>query len=161
MTGLPPLASLPELSRRVGQTLEQGTTDGLRAAAALDDASALVRAEAGQLWTDETGYLTEVPGEIHAVVLQAARRAWTNPVGYTSETIADYTWRVDAKAAFGGAYLTETEQAICRRYRPGGNSTSGLWSLGMTRGDSGPDTVYVPVEGGGDAFPMYHSDDLR
>lgn len=156
---LPPLASLPEFSRRVGQVLEQGTPDGNRAAGALADASALVRAEAGRTWIDATtGDVDLVPAEIETVVLKAARREWENPRGLGSETIADYTWRLDAGQT--SVYLTEQEQAICRRYRSTGGSTGGLWSLGMTRGAEGPDTIYVPVAGGGDLLPFLHPDDV-
>lgn len=159
MTGaLPPLASLGELARRVGRPdLVEGTTDGDRAAEALADASALVRAETGRPtgWTDEAGWLTAVPDELRTVVLKAARREWDNPRGLTSETIADYTWRGESTV-----YLTEAEQVICRRYRPEGRGTGGLWTLGMTRGAEGPDTVYVPVAGGGDPLPYLHPDDV-
>lgn len=152
---LPPLASLPEFSRRIGRQLEAGSPDGNRAAGALADASALVRAEAGRSWTDGDGRLAEVPDEIATVVLKAARREWDNPRGLSSETIADYTWRGDTSV-----YLTDQEIAICRRYRSSGGGTGGLWSLGMTRGADGPDTVYVPVEGGGDLLPYLHPDDV-
>ncbi len=156
MSTLPPLASLLEFSSRVGQPLTEEDPDGKRAAAALADASALVRAEAGQSWVDEAGELADVPPEITTVVLQAARRDWRNLEGYTSETIDDYTWRRDGDQAAGtGVYLTDAEIAICRRYRPGGaGGISGLWTLGMTRGNGGgQDTVYVPVAGGGEPLP--------
>lgn len=154
MTGLPPLASLVEFSRRQGRVLAVGEPDGARAVAALADASALVRAEAGRTWVADDGQLEAVPGDITAVVMQAARRGWANPQGYTSETLADYTWRLDS-GRDGGTYLTDHERDICRRYR----GTAGVWTLPMTRGYDDL-TVYAPVSGGGDLLPLLHPDDL-
>ena len=52
---------------------------------------------------------------VKAVALEVAARAYRNPARLTSETIDDYTWRVD-NAGDAGVFLLEDE---IRRMRPG------------------------------------------
>lgn len=139
MAVLPALADLYGLEDRFGRELAAG--ERARALAALDDASALVRQEGAQDWVDDGG-VPNPPGAVAAVVLAAALRTFRNPEGLSSETIDDYTYR--RAGVEPGVYLTDTEKAIVRRYRP----TSGLWTLRTTRGDQVHGTVYGTVPGG-------------
>lgn len=82
-----PLADLSALEDRM--TVD----DTNRALAALDDASAFVRAAAGADWVDAEGNLDAVPAVVVAVTLAVARRLYENPDGFESETIGDYTYR--------------------------------------------------------------------
>lgn len=127
----PPLASLGDLQDRLGHPLAESELS--RAHAALDDASALVRAVAGQSWLDATtGELAEVPDAAVSITLAAARRAFDNPDGYVSETIGDYSYTRAGPSAggeVGGAYLTEEERAVLR----GMSAASGLGTLTVVR----------------------------
>ena len=54
------------------------------------------------------------PAGVKAVALEVAARAYRNPARLTSETIDDYTWRVD-NAGDAGVFVLEDE---IRRMRP-------------------------------------------
>lgn len=62
------------------------------------------------------------PAGVKAVALEVAARAYRNPARLTSETIDDYTWRVD-NAGDAGVFLLEDE---VRRLSP---SQSGAFSI--------------------------------
>lgn len=124
-----PLASLSDVEIRLGQTFTAG--ESARPRAVLDDASALVRAEAGRSWTDpDTGALTEVPAAIKAVTLRVAIRAIENPEGFTNESGGDYSYA--RKGVEDGVYLTAREERIIRRVV----GRTGLWTQPLERGDS-------------------------
>ncbi len=120
-----------------------------QAEAVLSAVSGLVRSEARTTWTDG-GDLTDVPPEVTTIVFQAAQRKWSNPMGFSGENDGDYSYRLDSKDA--GIYLTESECKILSRYRP----RSGLFTIATTRGVD-EETLYAPVQGGGDLFPLLRS----
>lgn len=116
------LADVSALELRLG--LEIGTLQGAdlaRASAALDDASALVRAEASKTWLD--GDTVTAPAQVVTIVVKAALREYRNPDGFTSEQLGDYSYRTDQT---GGVYLTDDERRIVRA--AAGASGHGVWS---------------------------------
>lgn len=143
---LPALVSLEDFALRVGGI---SAADEDRAQAALDDASALVRAEAGENWVDADDAIEAVPDLIVTIAVAVAIRAFRNPEGVRSETIGNYSVAyADSSTA---VFLTEGERRLIRRAggRTGIGSISieGEWTLN-------PAASYVPVEGGGDDFPF-------
>ncbi|RLK22637.1 hypothetical protein DER29_0475 [Micromonospora sp. M71_S20] len=111
---LPPLAPVAELERRLG--LAPGTLTGsdlVRAGVALEDASTLVRAEAGTDWVAEDGVTVTAPAVVATVVLAAALRAYRNPDGYQGESVGDYSYQYARESTSG--YLTASEALIVRR----------------------------------------------
>lgn len=142
MADLPPLAAVDDLEARLGRSLSD--EDRVRAGAALEDASALVRMEAGRDWATEP-----VPGAIKAVVLRVARREFTNPDSRTNRQVGPFSESYSAGS--GTAYLTDEERAVVARFRQTGSG--GLWSLSTTR--EGPDftpDMFVSDQFGGDWF---------
>lgn len=123
---LPPLAEVDDLEKRLGRTLSD--EEKVRAAGAIEDASALVRLEARR---DFFGTSTVVPGAIRAVVLRVARREFSNPDSRTNRQIGPFSETYASGS--GTAYLTDEERDIVTRFRPAG--TSGLWTLSTTRGE--------------------------
>lgn len=107
----PTLADIWQLQQRVPGGVAD--SDLPRALAALDDASAWIRTEAGEDWLDADGALETVPGAIVSVCCAVARRIIDNPAGVTSETIAGYSY--NAANATGDVYLTKSEKAIIRK----------------------------------------------
>ena len=103
------------------------TLDAARAGAALDDASALIRAEAGLTWADDDGELDEVPDLIATLCLKVARRSLRNPDGVTgqSESISDYS--LSLQFATADAYITGAERDLIRR----AVGVGGLSSVGV------------------------------
>lgn len=121
---LPPLATLPQLEARLGRTLTvQADID--RANALLEDASSLVRFEAGEDWVDpDTGALTAVPDVATTITLAASVRAWFNPAQVQSEQLGA------AMVRFGDVWLTGAEAD--RLGRLGDDAT--LHSVELTAG---------------------------
>lgn len=155
MSGLPPLAEVADLEVRLRRALTGEETAA--AAAALADASSLVRAEGRQDWWTEAGGLT-VPDAVVTVVLTAAKRAFDNPDGVVSETVGPFTRRRSDDSA-SGAYLTEEEKAIVRRYRA---TSPGLWTQRTTREDpnnEGSTTVFLEDSYGCELFPAASTED--
>lgn len=100
---LPALAAVADLEVRLGKSC-----DGPRAQAALDDASALIRAEAGKTWVDDDGNLDGVPDIIATLAMKVARRALMNPDEYTSETVGPFSVGLPA------SYLRDDEKRAIR-----------------------------------------------
>lgn len=142
-----PLADITDLEDRLGRifTGEEAT----RVVALLDDASALVRDEAGLTWIDpDTNLLTVVPGSIRAVVLRAAERAVRNPDGFSAESAGDYSYqRTNVEP---GVYLTDAERRIVRKAL----GRSSLWTQPVTRGDQYLQTVWGEDQFGCELFPL-------
>ena len=127
------LAEVSALELRLG--LEIGSLQGAdlaRAQASLEDASALVRAEAGKPWLD--GDTVTAPAQVVTIVVKASLREFKNPDGFTSEQMGDYSYRTDAT---GGAYLTEDERRIIRQAA----GTTGQGLVTMTT----PSAYGVPI----------------
>ena len=147
MASLPALVSLDDFALRLGGLAE---SDEDRAQACLDDASALVRAEAGgEDWVDTEGALEAVPDVIVAVCVAAAMRAFRNPEGVRTESIGTYSVAyADTSTA---VFLTEGERRIIRRAAGisgiGSIELEGEWTVN-------PAAIYAPVDQGGDDFPL-------
>lgn len=125
---LPALALTEDLEVRVGITFTAADED--RADAILDDVSALARRTARQTWVDENEALEDVPADVVAVVLSAARRLFVNPNGFASEQDGDYSYRLPSDVIESGVF-TESETDVLESYR----DTSGLWALQISGGD--------------------------
>lgn len=141
---LPALVSLDDFALR---TPGIDAVDEDRAQACLDDASALIRAEAAVTWVDDDGGLAEVPEVVVAVCVAVALRAWLNPDGARSEQIGNYsvTW-ADSST---GVYLSEGERRMIRR--AAGRSAIGAVTLESPYGSD--TTEWADVVTGGDPLP--------
>lgn len=143
---LPLLASVDQLEARMSERLE--TTDMIRAEALLEDASALIRQEAGEDWVDDNGELAEVPDIIVTVTVAVARRALTNPDQLQSESISSDAYSY-TRTNSSDVYLKAAERKAIRRAV--GRSSAGSvefetpWNIA--------NTLYAPVAGGGDPMP--------
>lgn len=142
-----PLADITDIEARMGRTFSG--EEHARVEALLDDASALVRDEAGITWIDPgTGLLTTVPGSIRAVVLRSVERAVRNPQGFSAESAGDYSYqRTNVEP---GVYLTDSERQIIRR----ATGRTGLWTQPVTRGDEYLATVWAEDSFGCELFPL-------
>lgn len=138
---LPALASLEALSDRTPGGI--GEDDETRAQAALDDASALIRAEAGDDWVtdDDPPELDEdaLPDVVVTVCCAAARRALVNPDGVTQESLDGYSTSYRNDSA--DVYLTKAERRLVRSAAGRG----GLWAQPTTRGHPDVAEVLAPV----------------
>lgn len=105
-----PLATVASLETRLG--LDVGALSGAdlqRAVDALDDASVLVRAEAGMTFLADDGVTVDAPDVIVTIARRVALRQYRNPDGYSSEGVGSgaYTYRyADDETS---AYLTDAE----------------------------------------------------
>lgn len=158
MATLPSLASLQQFEVRLGTSTlldEYGDpTDpnGLRAQAALDDASALIRGEAGENWVDEYGELDEVPDIIESITMSVAGRAYQNPGGYSQATTGDASVSYSREGNAGTLYLTKSERQAIRRAA----GKSGISSIPLEKPEQivvHDHSEYVEVTNGGDPFP--------
>lgn len=152
---LPPLAQVSDLAAWVGQTIESADP---RAGAVLSAASALVRSYTGENWVATDEAPLEVPADVAAIVVQVAGRVWLNPDALESFSIDDSTRRWGAGGS-AGLHLTAAEKDILGGYRQGGVST-GLGTIGVTRGDISGATGFVPTAPtpAGYPFPWYSAD---
>lgn len=107
----PTLADIWQLQQRIPGGV--ASEDLPRALAALDDASALIRVEAGEDWLDDDGNLETVPAAIVSVCCAVVRRVLDNPAGLTSETIAGYSY--SQANASADVFLTKAERATIRK----------------------------------------------
>ncbi|ANJ26815.1 hypothetical protein [Agromyces aureus] len=125
---------------RLGSWLGLGPLDGdnlTRATEVIGTISDLVRGEARQNdWTLET-----VPANIAAIVLMVSVECWVNPDNKTSVTIEEITRRWEQGDLFSASQL-----ATIRSCRPG--QSSGLSTIGTTRGYHSPTVQLSAVEGG-------------
>lgn len=144
---LPAFATIDDLAARTpGGSIT--STDEPRAQAALDDASAKIRAEAGLSWVDDGGDVVEdLPDIIVVVCLAAALRAFVNPEGLVGESIGTYSETRPNPST--DVYLTAAERRLIHK---AAGASRGLWAQPTTRGPletpGGDDTVYLPVVGG-------------
>jgi hypothetical protein len=152
---LPALAAVPLLEARLGldpDSLVEG--EYARARAALDDASALVRAEARQTWYDTILDTVTPPDVIVRVVLAVAQRVYTNPDSTVQETVGPFSRRISETGL--GPYLTEAELALVRRYRP---SDTGLWTLRTQRDEVSLGTIFYEDSFGCELLPLASDSD--
>lgn len=112
---LPPLAPVSALEQRLGVPV--GSLAGLdlaRAEANLNDASALVRAEAGFDWVADDGVTITAPDAVVTVTVRAAIRAYRNPDGYMSENLGGSYSYTFAQSEIGVYLLTEEKRVIVK-----------------------------------------------
>lgn len=136
------LAAVSDVEQRLGRVFvneELGRVVGL-----LDDASDLVRLEAGKTWATPEA----TPGAVRAVVLRVVERAIRNPDGFSAESDGDYSYQ--RTQVEPGVYLTDAERAILRRAA----GRSGLWTQATTRGDCEMNTVWFEDQFGCELFPL-------
>jgi len=125
---LPPFATVEDLEVRLGVVLGGHGSDYDRAAAALDDASALIR-NVGIDWVDDHGEIVDdLPDVVFSVTLAAALRAYQNPTGAERQTVGDVTVAFATGGDGGGVYLTRAERAAIRKAA----GTGSLVSVGLT-----------------------------
>ena len=142
----PALAQLADLEARMGVVAAAA-----RARAALDDASALIRSEAGaEDWLDDDGNLEVVPSIVVTVCCKVAQRVLTNPDGVTNETIGSFSQSFTSSSS--DAYLTKAERRLVRK--AAGSSLIGSVELESPYRRYSADDMYVSVAGGGDDLLM-------
>lgn len=153
MSTPPPLASIDQLAHRLG--VETADLDGPRAGADLDDASALVRDEAGQSYLTTEGALdsASIPAIVVAITLASARRAYENPSNVTQKSAQDVSMSYAARGD-SAVYLTADE---CTRLRRAGGRMS-IGTIQTTRGGRYSETGYVPTGTEDVWFPWYSED---
>jgi Phage protein Gp19/Gp15/Gp42 len=141
------LAAVTDIEARLGRVFVDDELG--RVVALLDDASSLVRDEAGKDWIDpDTGELTTVPGSIRAVVLRVVERAIRNPQGFSAEAAGDYSYQRTGVEA--GIYLDERDARTIRKAL----GRTGLWTQPVTRGDDYLATVWAEDQFGCELFPL-------
>lgn len=138
-----PLATVDDVEQRLGD-VTLGHSDQARVTALLDDASELVRLEAGTDWAPPA----VVPGSVKAVVLRMVDRAYRNPEGFSAESDGDYSYQRTQVQA--GVYLTDAERAIIRRAL----GRTGLWTQPLTRNEDYENTVWFEDQYGAELFPL-------
>ena len=146
-------ANLDELKARLDWTLD--TDEERIATAALEDASNLAR-HYGRDWP-----VAIVPPIVKTLVLKACQRYMHNPEGFTQSRAGDETliWNDEAGENAGSVYFTATEIATLREL--GGrvptltSAPVSAWNSQIRRKNAHDPQGCVPVEGGGDPFPMY------
>lgn len=172
MSTLPAFALIGDLAARITGGIDDSDLE--RAQAALDDASTLIRSEAGRTWTttnDDDEIVLDLPTGDDAwkadillrVCCSAARRSLENPDGVSQESLGAYS--VSVANASSDVYLTSGELRDIRRAA----GKSGLSTITTTRsaissagvsgglettrcGDDG--TEYLPVDPAGQDIPF-------
>lgn len=147
-------ASLDELKLRLDWTLDDD--EERIAEAALEDASDMARYH-GRDWTKDNA-----PRMVRTLVLKACKRYMSNPEGYTQSRAGDETlaWNDKAGENAGTVYFTREEIDLLRAMSgraQGGFAAAEIVAWGPRRStrQTYRDTGYVPVQGGGDPFPMF------
>lgn len=111
---LPAFATKEELDLRLPNGLD--TDDEERADAVLEDASTVVRVEAGKSWVDgSNALLSDIPDIVKVCTLKLAVRTFLNPGGATQQGVdqfqvtwgaGDDYWREQLKNAAGRSGLS-------------------------------------------------------
>lgn len=140
------LATVMDVEQRLGRVFANPELG--RVVALLEDASELVRLEAGRTWVDADGVPLPVPGAVRAVVLRMVDRAIRNPDGFSAESDGDYSYQ--RTQVEPGVYLTDAERAILRR----ATGRTGLWTQPTTRGENHCNTVWFEDSFGFELFPL-------
>ena len=106
---LPPLITKPQYEARVRRTLDTAETAQFEAFA--EDASGLVRNEAGQDFLDgEEPPGVVLPDGILPIVFRVVDRAMENRLGLDSVTQGNFTWRKDTRGPHAAVYLTDDDR---------------------------------------------------
>ena len=141
----PTLATLSDLRARMG-TL----ADETRAWALLNDASALIRAEANYTWIDADGVAEEVPALIVMVCCKVVERVMSNPEGLSGEAIGGYS--AQFSNASSDIYLTKQERRLVRK--AAGTTPIGTIELETPYKKYDAADIYMTVDNGGEELPM-------
>lgn len=157
---LPALATLEALEIRLGGValVDHGDPtdpDGLRAQAALEDASALIRSIAGVDYVDSHDeLLLDIPDVIPAIALAAAGRAFVNPQGAVQSSVGDVSLTLSRGESAGAVFLTNPEIRAIKK--ASGAATIG--SIDMVTGfvpNNGRDDLLAPTQDpGSDPIPL-------
>jgi hypothetical protein len=120
-----------------------------RAQAMLDDASALIRSEAGKTWLDE-----DVPDIIRTTCMSAAKRAFLNPEGISAVALDGNS----ASFVTGSpdVFLTSAEKKAVRKAA----GRTGVWSLSTTRSEDDLPDVPSVVDTDNEEDPEPHIKDI-
>lgn len=140
------LATIGDLTARLEWTLDADETRA--ATGALADLSEQALHYGRSSWTDLT-----VPALIKNTILAAAVRYMRNPDGYITSRAGDETlaWS-DRGHDAGSAYFTEREIKLISAFA----DRAGIGSISVIAWGNKRQTIgYVPVQGGGDPFPMF------
>jgi hypothetical protein len=146
-------ATLEEVGQRLDWQLDP---DEQRiAAAALIDASDEARVH-GRDWNPATA-----PRLVKMLVLKAVVRYLRNPDGYTSSRAGDetLTWSDRGDANAGAVSFTRDEITLLRELagRRAGLTSAPIFAWSPLTHRRGPG--HVPVDGGGDPFPLFPTED--
>ncbi|MFE4451424.1 hypothetical protein [Streptomyces sp. NPDC056796] len=148
-------ATLEELKGRLDWTLD--ADEERIATTALEDASDLARLHAGREWPEATS----APRLVRTLVLKACKRHMNNPAGYNQSRAGDETlgWNEDQGENAGTVYFSREEIKLLAQL---GGQRPGLYSAEISAWNSRIRPVaagLVPVDGGGDKFPLFSSDE--
>jgi hypothetical protein len=113
---LPAFATIDDLDARHPGGITD--VDAPRAQAAIDDASALIRAEAGKTWVTDGALDADIPDIITTICCRAALRSVVNPSGVQQETAGPFN--VSYANSSSDVYLTTKERAMVKRAAGGG-----------------------------------------
>lgn len=113
-------ATTADLEARLGKTFS--ATEMIRAEAALEDASALIRSVARPITWLVNDEPTNVPDIVKTVTLAAARRSMNNPMGVTQASTGDASVSYSGERSTSGGggaggvvYLSASEREDIRR----------------------------------------------
>jgi Phage protein Gp19/Gp15/Gp42 len=147
---LPPLAEVVDLERRLGRTFDDDV-ELAEVESALDEASAIIRTEAGHSFVSpDDPSVSTAPTIVRQVCIRMVERKIRNPDGYSSESAGDYSYQRNGVGADGGLYLTDTELRWIRK--AGGNQ--GIWTMPVTRDDRYWEHVFAEDSFGCELFPI-------
>lgn len=155
-----PFATLDELKARLDRTLD--ADEERIATAALEDASDLARGYGRETWANAAS----APRLVRTLVLRVCARYMHNPEGYVQSRAGDETliWSDKIGDEAGTVYFTAEEvvllEGLAGRTK-GFNSVQTLaWDSQYTGRRDRPTTAgRVPVDYGGDTFPLFIGDE--
>lgn len=157
---LPPLANLDLFEDAIAPAT---IGDGVLAMSLLTSASTLVRAETRRPWVDAAGALetfathnAAIWETLQTVTVACAKRVWLNPASVERDVTGPFTADYGPDAP-DGLRLTDPEKAMLATAVAWADPTvltSGIWTLGTTRGGTETGTIYAPVLPSGEPFPM-------
>lgn len=126
---LPPLAEVADLDAWLpGVTIVGDDAAETRAEAVIAAASAYIRADRGQTWTDsEDALVADIPDEIPVIVVQIAARMWANPTGTIQEAAGPFS------TTHGPSTLTDEERDLLTDNTAGGLGSIQVYAPPATR----------------------------
>lgn len=143
--GVEPLVTLEALEIRLGRSFQENEKP--RAAAIIEDVSALALGETRAKWTMAT-----VPRDVAAVVLSAALRTFKNPDRYIQQQVGSWSARLDRDEVRAGVFTKPERDVLVRNSQEPGLGFFGFATVGRTRDEDRGDTVTeyweTNIEGG-------------